>query len=240
VLARNLDEFAIARNQAETDVQTYQQLSSEFERVRQEASRVGSFLAGHEEDRLAANQHYRNAENALGQVQAETSRSGGEWARWLELVRGAAADLAHSERLAREDIRLARQAESEIQEAARTMRRARAYFSMGVTLGTVNAESQLAEADRLYRSQNYEQAIRTAAAAIEQVRQAQAIAAQQVFMRQMTIEANRRRMSPSMGGPFFSVSNVPMPGDNGPGVAQAPRSGTAAGSWSSETAEGGW
>ena len=76
VLARNLDEFAIARNQAEADVQTYQQLSSEFERVRQEAGRVGAFLAGHEEDRLAANQHYQNAENALNQVQAETSRAG--------------------------------------------------------------------------------------------------------------------------------------------------------------------
>ena len=94
----------------------------------------------------------------------------------------------------------------------------------------------MAEADRLYRSQNYEQAIRTAAAAIQQVRQAQAIAAQQVFMRQMTIEANRRRMSAPVGGPFFSVSNVARPGDNGPGA----RSGTAAGSWSSETAEGGW
>ena len=89
------------------------------------------------------------------------------------MVRGAAADLAHSERLAQEDIRLARQAEAEIQEAARTMRKARAYFSMGVTLGTAGAESQVAEAEQLYRSQNYEQAIRTAAAAIQQVRQAQ-------------------------------------------------------------------
>ena len=96
---------------------------------------------------------------------------GAAGSRWC---RGAAADLAHSEQLAREDIRLARQAEAEIQEAARTMRKARAYFSMGVTLSTAGAESQVAEADQLYRSQNYEQAIRTAAAAIQQVRQAQA------------------------------------------------------------------
>ena len=40
-------------------------------------------------------------------------------ARLLEQVRGAEADLTHSERLAKEDIRLARQAEAEIQEAAR-------------------------------------------------------------------------------------------------------------------------
>ena len=143
------------------------------------------------------------------QVQAESSRSGGEWARWLEMVRGAAADLAHSERLAQEDIRLARQAESEIQEAARTLRKARAYFSMGVTLSTVGADSQVAEADRLYRSQNYEQAIRTAAAAIQQIRQAYAVAAQQVFVRQMTVNSNRRRMStPSLGGPLFVVGDT--------------------------------
>jgi len=242
VLARTLEEYAIARNQAEADVQTYQQLSSEFEQVRQEAGRVRAFLAGHEEDRLAANQHYQNAETALGQVQAESARSAGEWARWLEMVRGAAADLAHSDRLAREDIRLARQAESEIQEAARTLRKARAYFSMGVTLGTVNAESQVAEADRLYRSQNYEQAIRTAADAIHQVRQAQAIAAQQVFIRQMTIEANRRMMSPPMGGAFQSVGGVSSgtPAAWQPAGGKPAEAGTAAGSWSSETAEGGW
>ena len=93
VLARALEEYAIARNQAEADVQVHQELSSTFDRVRQDSSRVRAFLAGHEEDRLAANQHYQAAETALNQVQSESTGSSGEWARLLELVRGAAADL---------------------------------------------------------------------------------------------------------------------------------------------------
>jgi hypothetical protein len=248
ILARTLEEYAIAGNQAEADVQTYQQLLCEFDRVRQDAGRVGAFLAGHEEDRLAANQHYQNAQNSLNQVGAETTRPGGEWARWLEMVRGAAADLAHSERLAQEDIRLARQAESEIQEAERTMRKAHAYFSMGVTLETLAADSQLAEADRLYRSQNYEEAIKAAARAIQETRQAYATAAQQAFLRRMSIESNRRRISASsLGGPLLIEGALPSAGagPSGQPEALAAASGpeaetsTAAGSWSSETVERG-
>ncbi len=257
VLARAVEEFAIARNQAETDVRLYQELSSTVDRVRQDASRVRAFLAGHEEDRLAANQHYQAAENALAQVQSESTGSSGEWARLLELARGAAADLAHSERLAQEDIRLARQAEAEIQEAARTIRKARTYFSMGVTLNTVGAESQVSQAEQLYRSQNYEQAIRTAGAAIQEVRQAHTVAVQQAFWRQMQVDAERRRYSAATGvGTGFgaaagavifdamsasargqNVATAPQPADLG---SPAPEPNTASGSWSSETAERSW
>ena len=213
-----------------------------------------AFLAGHEEDRLAANQHYQAAATALQQVQRESSGPGGEWARLLEQVRGAALDLTHSERLAREDIRLARQAEAEIQEAVGTLRRARAFFSMGVTLNTLSADSQVTQAEQLYRSQNYEQAIRTASAAIQQVARLTRIAVQQAFWRQMTAEANRRRSMPfPMGGPLIRTSGLPTsPG--GPGqssvaarAGSAPSmsgpeavTGTATGSWSGETTEQSW
>jgi hypothetical protein len=254
LLARALEEYAIARNQAETDARLYQELSSTFDKVRQDADRVRAFLAGHEEDRLAANQHYQAAANALEQVQRESSGPGGEWARLLDQVRGAALDLAHSERLAREDIRLARQAEAEIQEAIGTLRRARAFFSMGVTLNTLGADSQVTRAEELYRSQNYEQAIRTASTAIEQVRQAHAVAVQQAFWRQMTAEANRHRSMPfPMGGPFIRTSGVPtspvgrspsnvtaragsVPSMSGPAAV----TGTGTASWSGETTEQSW
>ncbi len=260
VLARALEEFAIARNQAETDVRVYQEMTSNFDSVRRDAGRVRAFLAGHEEDRLAANQHYEAAENALNQVQSESTGSSGEWARLLEQVRGAAADLAHSERLAREDIRLARQAEAEIQEAARTLRKARAYFSMGVTLNTIGAESQVAQAQQLYQAQNYEQAIRTAAGAIQQIRQAHTVAVQQAFLRQMQIDAERRRYSaagPGVGlgslvaaATGSAVLDAMAPSAQGRSVAAPPppanltrtepEPSTASGSWSSETAERGW
>jgi TPM domain len=262
VLARALEESAIAQNQAETDVRLYQELSATFDRVRQDASRVQAFLAGHEEDRLAANQHYQAAENALSQVQSESAGSGGEWARLLEQVRGAAADLAHSERLAQEDVRLARQAETEIQEAVRTLRKARAYFSMGVTLNTQGAEGQVSQAEQAYRSQNYEQAIRTASAAIQQVRQAHTVAVQQAFWRQMQVDAERRRYSaatrPGIGlgsaaaaaAAGAVILDAMTPSSRGLSAAAAPPSSnlaptqpepsTASGSWSSETAERGW
>ena len=261
VLARALEEYAIAQNQAETEVRLYQELSATFDRVRQDAGRVQAFLAGHEEDRLAANQHYQAAENALNQVQNESTGSGGEWARLLEQVRGAAADLAHSEQLAQEDVRLARQAEAEIQEATRTLRKARAYFSMGVTLNTQDAESQVSQSEQAYRSQNYEQAIRTAGAAIQQVRQAHTVAVQQAFWRQMQVDADRRRYSAATG-PGVGLGSAAAaaagavildaltPSARGMSAAAAPPSSdlappqpettTASGSWSSETAERSW
>ena len=262
VLARALEEYAISQNQAETDVRLYQELSSTFDRVRQDASRVGAFLGGHEEDRLAANQHYQAAQNALSQVQSESAGSSGEWARWLEQVRGAAADLAHSERLAQEDIRLARQAEAEIQEAARTIRKGRAYFSMGVTLNTLGAEGQVSQAEQLYRSQNYEQAIRTAGEAIQQVRQAHTVAVQQAFWRQMQVDAEQRRYSAASGpgiglgsaaasaagAVILDAMSAPAPAQGQsfaappPPAMSPPEPSTASGSWSSEaeTAERGW
>jgi hypothetical protein len=260
VLARTLEEYAIARNQAETDVRVYQELSSTFGRVQQDTNRVRAFLAGHSEDRLAANQHFQAAENALAQVQSETSGTSGEWARLLEQVRGAAADLAHSERLAQEDIRLARQAEAEIQEAARTLRKARAYFSMGVTLNTLGAETQVSQAEAAYNAQNYEQAIRIAAAAIQQVRQAHTVAAQQAFWRQMQVDAERRRYSASIRPGGFEGAAGPVAGavildaiasaSRGLNAAASPaparvserepEPSTATGSWSSQSVERSW
>jgi hypothetical protein len=263
LVRRASENYASARNLAETDLKLYQELSNQFDRVRQDASRVRAFLAGHEEDRLAANQHYQNAESTLTRVENESKEPSGEWARLIELVRGAAADLAHSERLAQEDIRLARQAEAEIEEAVRTMRKARAYFSMGVTLNTMGAEAQVQEADRLIRAQNYEQSIRTAAAAIQQIRQAYSVAAQQAFWRQMQVDANRHRYQAGprvgrgiglgeaaaaaaagsilMGGAAEARSfSSPAPGGNPAAPGSQPEPSAAGGSWSSEAAEGGW
>ena len=193
--------------------------------------------------------------------ESESAGSSGEWARLLEQVRGAAADLAHSERLAQEDVRLARQAEAEIQEAVRTLRKARAYFSMGVTLNTQGAESQVSQAEQAYRSQNYEQAIRTASAAIQQVRQAHTVAVQQAFWRQMQIDAERRRYSAATGPGIglgsaaaaaagAAILDAMTPSARGLSAAAAPPSSnpaptqpepsTASGSWSSETAERSW
>jgi hypothetical protein len=70
---------------------------------------------------------------------------------------------------------------------------------MGVTLDTSTAQAQLSEAQRLYGSQNYEQAILAAGKAVEQIRQDHAVAVQQAFRRQMQAGTN---MGPNQAPPF--------------------------------------
>ena len=169
-------------------------------------------------------------------VRAANGHAGSSWSG------RTAADLAHSETLAQEDIRLARQAEAEIQEASRTLRKGRAYFSMGVTLNIMGAEGQIGEAERLYQSQNYEQAIRTAAAAIQQIREAHAVAVQQAFWRQMQVDASQRQAAAATTGPrvsFGGAASVSSP-PAAPARTPAPQGATAEGAWTSETAEGQW
>jgi hypothetical protein len=136
---------------------------------------------------------------------------------------------------------------------------------MGVTLDTAGSDAQVSQADQLYRSQNYEQAIRTAAAAIQQIRQAQAVAVQQSYWRQMQMDSSRGRYqaSPGLGqgfglgdaaaaaigaaaGAMMERSAVPEPQsfsapplpDEGP--AEEPEPSAASGSWGSESTERGW
>ena len=134
-----IDDLALAQSQAEEDLKNHQSLTQEFAQVRNTASRVYAFLASHQEDRLAANQHYQAAADALERVGMEIAEPRGRSAALLEQVRGAAADLKISEDLAREDIRLAAQAQTEITEAGRAIHQARSYSSAGFGVDTKTA-----------------------------------------------------------------------------------------------------
>ena len=163
----------LAQNQAETDCKLYQELSTSSTGCgRTPAAWQASWPATRKTGSRPISTT-RMPRPTLDRVQTESKQA--------QRRVGAAGSSCSAGRARRpgpfgtarpEDIRLARQAEAEIEEAARTMRKARAYFSMGVTLNTAGAESQVSEAEQLYRSQNYEQSIRTAAAAIQQIRQA--------------------------------------------------------------------
>jgi len=251
-LARAREEYGIARSQAQSDLDVYQTLTGEYDQARREASRVEAFLAGHSEDRYAANQHYRHAIEVLNLVGDDSTRAGNEWPKLLDQVRGARRDLEHSERLAREDIRLARQAEAEIAEASRTIREGRAFLSMGVGLDTTPAVSMLGQAESLYHRQDYEQAIQAAGSSIQQVRQAHQWAVQQAYARQMHAEAEQRRRAVAMqnfgmgaaigaagamlGGAAGAAETGYRPASSPP----LPESDAAAGSWESDAAEGSW
>ncbi|HKI17104.1 MAG TPA: hypothetical protein VKA15_04465, partial [Isosphaeraceae bacterium] len=261
-LAQAGEEFAIAQSHAETDVRTHEQLKNEFSQVRQRADRVYALLAGHREDRLAANQSYQAAADVLDQVSVDLNAPRGESTRLLEQVRGAAADLERAEQMAQEDIRLAAQAMAELTEARRAIQQSQSYFAMGVAIDPSAAEAELMQAEQLLDAQDYEAAIRRGGAAIQAMRQAQNFAAQQAQRRQMEQEAELRRRAAYNQGPGIStgaiaavaaaavildqlgqgaraasaapVMSPPMP------APSADEPATAEGSWSSDAGEGSW
>ncbi|WP_165244389.1 TPM domain-containing protein [Paludisphaera soli] len=258
-LAQAREEFGIARSQAQSDLDVYQVLTKEYDEAREHAARVEAFLAGHGEDRPAANQHFRRAEEILNLVGSDSTRVGNEWPKLLDQVRGARRDLDYSERLAQEDLRLARRAESEIAEAARALREGRTFLSMGVGLDTRPAEGLLDQAQSLYHAQDYEQAIRAAGASLQQVRQAHQAAVQQSYVRQMQVEAEQRRRAVAMRnfgmgaaigaagaslGGFASAEEAVEPSrnlaDGREGDSPPPSPEASAGSWSAEASESTW
>ena len=258
-LAEVIEEFSIAQSQAEEDVRSHEELSREFEQVRQTASRVYALLAGHEEDRLAANQHYQAAADVLDRIGLQLSEPRGGSAHMLEEVRGAAADLERSEQLALEDLRLAAQAVSEIDEASRSIRQAGGYSSMGFSADTSLAESRLNQAEQCMQTQNYEQAIQLAGAAIQSARQAYQGAMQQALVQQAMMVATQRRRAVQSAPPWNGVSmgaaaataaaavilqRACSAAASEPEAVSAPKpdSGVAIGSWSDEpeAGQGSW
>ena len=134
----------------------------------------------------------------------EMAEPRGRSAALLEQVRGAAADLARSEELAREDIRLAAQARAQITEAGQAISQARGYSSMGFGVDTTASESQVMQAEQLLQAQNYEQSIQLAGAGMQSARQIYYAAMQQALMRQMAMAAEQRRQSVRMAAPAWN------------------------------------
>jgi hypothetical protein len=243
-----IDDLALAQSQAEEDLKYHQSLTQEFAQVRNSASRVYAFLASHQEDRLAANQHYQAAADALERVGMEITEPRGRSAALLEQVRGAAADLKTSEDLAREDIRLAAQAQTEITEAGRAIHQARSYTSAGFGVDTATPESQVLQSQQLLQTQNYEQSIQLAGAAMQTARQLYYSTMQQALLRQMTMAAEQRRRATRMAAPSWNgvsfgaaaatAAAATILGQSA--TAVPPPSDTAVGSWSSDTAQGSW
>jgi hypothetical protein len=256
-LAEAIENMSIAQSQAEEDIKNFEQLNGEFEAARRTAGRVYALLSSHREDRLAANQHYQAAADSLDRIAMSIQEPRGIAASLLAQVRDAAADLERSEELAREDIRLAAQAQSEISNGAQAIRQAQGYAGMGIGSDTAGAQSQLMQAEQLLQSQNYEQAIQYAGAATQLARQVYYAAMQQAMLQQAAEMAEQRRQAaraaaPAWDGISFGTAAATAAAatilDNavtaGPVAApqseRAPEPATAAGSWGGETAQGSW
>jgi uncharacterized membrane protein YgcG len=248
-----IEDVSIARSQAEEDVKNHEELTREFDQVRQTASRVYALLASHQEDRLAANQLYQSAADALDRIGLSLSQPRGASAGLLEQLRTAAGDLDHSEQSAREDIRLAAQAQSLISDAGLAIGQARSYSSMGFMVDTSSAESQVLQAQQLLQSQNYEQSIQCAGAAIQAAREIYYAAMQQMMLQQAAMAAEARRAAArraaqpwngvSFGAAAASAAAATILQNAARGAEADPsESANAVGSWpsESETGQGDW
>jgi TPM domain len=252
-LAEAIENMSIAQSQAEEDVKNFELLNSEFEGARRTAGRVYALLSSHREDRPAANQHYQAAADALDRIAMSMQEPRGIAASLLAQVRDAAGDLERSEQLAREDIRLAAQAQSEIAEGAQAIRQAQGYGGMGISSDTSSAQSQLMQAEQLLESQNYEQSIQHAGAATQLARQVYYAAMQQAMLQQAAAMAEQRRLAARAAAPAWdgisfgtaaattAAATILENASASPySPAPEPEPATAGGSWGGETAEGSW
>lgn len=177
--------LAVARKQAEADVEGLRRAAERLEQVRRRLREVESHLSREEKDRPPANQRYQAAARALAEFERDGRIEPGAWDQRLRRLDEIAADLDRAEALAAQDVSLANAAIAEISSAARAIREARAYYQAGIAVDVGPADEQLQRARGALTTQAYEQAVQRANAAEQLVREAYDRAA---------AEARRRRM----------------------------------------------
>lgn len=192
-MARAREGLAIVREHAEADVRAYAQVREKLESARPRVQQIGNLLRAENKDRPPSNLRYRAAVEALDRVGREASDGSADWKFLERQVDDALVELNRSEQLAREDIRLANQALSDLDSAARAVRTAKSFSSLGVTADTRAAEAQLSQARRALDSQDYEQSIQLATASEQAARAAFQAAQREAGRRQDQLESERRR-----------------------------------------------
>lgn len=154
---------------------------------------VGQLLQSSNADRTLANERYRTVRMMVDSLIEESRRSRPDWMRLTSRLLGIGTDLDRVEQLVREDIQLAQQSATQIAEAEKVIREARAFQDdRGVTPDLSAAESQLAQARGCLTSQGYEEAIRLANAAEQMARFAHQESVSRAQQRQQELESQRR------------------------------------------------
>lgn len=192
-LARARESVVIARERAEADIRAYDKLQADLARLRPRLDQVGELLRREDRDRPPSNLRYRAALQTLERVVREAGAGPADWAYLDGLVQEAGKELDRSEQLAREDIRLANQASTELENAMRALRRARAFSALGISADTRAAEERLRQARDAQSAQDYEHAVRLATEAEQTARRALGEAERDARYRQDQIESERRR-----------------------------------------------
>jgi hypothetical protein len=239
-LDRAAGALAAALERAENDVRSHALLMAELSQARARAASVGQLLRSHTADRPRANQRFQGALEVIEAIARASDQPGAAWARLLEELRQAAADVEQSRRWAEEDIRLAEQAAGAVRSAESEFQRSRTFVSFGVSTNMSAAESQLAQARHQLQSQHYEQAISLAEAAERAARQAHLEAVREADERRRRQEDERRRREMQRMAASAAAMTMGSRRSGGSFSSPSSRSTSSSSSWSSGTSQSSW
>lgn len=237
-----------AESAAQADIAAQREFAGRLDSVREHADRLDGFLRAHSTDRPRANQKARAAFTSLEQLIGEAEAGRADWPSLAKRLQVVAEELGQAEHMAREDVHLAEQATSALNEAERQLRRARTFYEAGVSPDLRGVEQRLATAQSAFGAQNYEQAIEAAGSAEQAARQALDAATREAQRRRDAEEARRRAaMTPSVTpGHSPGIRFLETPRTSAPSVAASAPSPTSSTSWSgpsgssSETSQTSW
>jgi hypothetical protein len=238
----------VALRQGQEDVAGYHKLLQKLDQVRRKADAVGVMLQREDKDRPPANQRYRSAVSALRAFQSGSDLPAADWDRLLARLNEIEGDLDRAQSLAHEDISLAKGAISEISQADRAIREARAYYTTGVTVDVSEAESRIARARGALASQAYEQAIEQAQSAEQAANEAYQAAAHEARLRRMQYERGQIfsgvdaavLIAAAQAAAQSAGRWVDSSGSGGFSFPSFPGSGDWSGGWTGGADQGGW
>jgi hypothetical protein len=165
----------------------------ELAELRRRVDRLADTLHRSAADRVRANERCREADRLVRDALDQAEQPRADWPRIETLLKEIARLAEEGERLAQEDFQLARQAADEIAEAEREMQTARGFHRLGITADVSACDRLLDDARRKLHAQEYEDAIRLAARAEKEARQAVAEADRRAVQKQSEIEEEQRR-----------------------------------------------
>ena len=203
-LTEVLEDLSIARSQAEEDIKNHQALTQEFERSSQRGqSRLRLALQssgrppGGQPALPGCRRRARPGRDGAGRAPrpiGRLARTGARRGRRPGPLRRAGAKTS--------GWRPRLRPKSPMQ--ARPSARRAVIPRMGLGVDTSAFESQVMQAQQFLQTQNYEQSIQLAGAAMQSARQVYYAAMQQALLRQTTMAAEQRRQSVRMAAPAWN------------------------------------
>jgi hypothetical protein len=162
-------------------------------KIESDADRIGRMLAESRADRDLCNNRYRMARDRVQDIVRSTQLEPTDWPYVATKVEECGNDFERVEELFRQDLELQRQAQSEIAQSEKEIRKARSFYRAGVSADLSRASGILLDASRALSNQDYERAVRHANEAQQAARDALTNARSKMERRQRELDRVRWR-----------------------------------------------